>query len=514
MMAWLNQGSIGKRLGGFVLVLAAIPVLCQTPAKPVENESRLHHDFWAEGQSLAGSCGKFSFGNLTDCLQTLVTGQPMHITEGSLAPQDGTGFGLAFVEHKDAADEWRLNWDVDAVGATSGSWRAGGYMKAYRLSGGTIHMGFPAPGADAKHQSAPLFNAAPLFNIYSESDSLTRVDYFGLGPNTLPASHTTYGFSENVTGASAIVGVKGALTSARLSLVGEINGRFPSLRPGSDALIPSIGALFTEATAPGLTRQPAYFQPSEGLRIEPALFKDLVRLNYLLQFQQFVAVGDSAYSFRRWNADFSHEIPLYRVVGRELAKLYYKNRASDLIYNGPDDCTGSSMGQNISLKHAATAKVDPARPCPIVSTTENLEGSITLRLFLSESFAKAGSVVPFYLSPTLGGSDIDGTAALASYPDYRFRGPDLLLIRGSFEHSLGKLPLGAAFTVDEGKVGLRRDDIDFDHLRHTFEAGLTVHAGGLPVVYLLFAWGGHEGTHTIANISPTLLGGSARPSLF
>jgi hypothetical protein len=44
--------------------------------------------------------------------------------------------------------------------------------------------------------------------------------------------------------------------------------------------------------------------------------------------------------------------------------------------------------------------------------------------------------------------------------------------------------------------------------------GLTVHAGGLPVVDLLFAWGGHEGTHTIASVSTSLLGGTARPSLF
>jgi hypothetical protein len=332
----------------------------------------------------------------------------------------------------------------------------------------------------------------------------------------LPASHTTYGFTETLVGVNFVAGVKGALAPARFSLVGEINGRIPSLRAGSDTTIPTIGSRFTEATAPGLSSQPAYFQASEGLRIEPALFKDLVRLNYLLEFQQFVAPGYSAYSFRRFNADFSHEIPLYRVVGPKAAKFYYKNRASNLGYNGPDDCTGSSAGQNISIARAAAAdaKPDPARPCPIVSTTENLEGSITLRLFLSESIANAGSAVPFYFSPTLGGSDIDGTAALASYPDYRFRGPDLLLIRGSFEHSLGKLPVGGVFTVDEGKIGLRRDDIGFDHLRHTFSAGFTVHAGGLPVVYFLFGWGGHEGDHISANLSPTLLGGSSRPSLF
>jgi hypothetical protein len=91
-----------------------------------------------------------------------------------------------------------------------------------------------------------------------------------------------------------------------------------------------------------------------------------------------------------------------------------------------------------------------------------------------------------------GGSDINGTTMLASYPDYRFRGPDLLLFQRTVEHSLGKLPVGALFSVDEAKIGLRRDDVSLDHLRHTFSAGLTLHAGGLPVVYLLFAGEGRK----------------------
>jgi hypothetical protein len=33
-------------------------------------------------------------------------------------------------------------------------------------------------------------------------------------------------------------------------------------------------------------------------------------------------------------------------------------------------------------------------------------------------------------------------------------------------------------------------------------------------VYLLFAFGGKEGTHTIVNVSNSLLGSSGRPSLF
>ena len=480
-----------------------------TVSAGAQSESRLQRDFRVEGEALK-ACTTFSFASLTDCGQTLVMGQPMHIAVGSLAPQDGFGAGLAFVEHKDFASEWRANWDVDALATANGSWRAGGYMKAYRLAGSKISMQFPGEGKSAS--TTPLFTSAPLFNLYSQSISLNRVDYYGLGPNTIPQSHATFGITENITGVSMVLPVSGALAPAKLAIVAELNGRFPSLRPGTDATLPSVDLLFNEMTAPGLTHQAAYLQPSEGLRIEPALFKDHIRLNYFLQFQQFIAPSSSAYSFRRWNGDFSHEIPLYKLFPSPLSAKYTPNRASLLQYDGPDDCSGS--GSNISTKRAAAAKPVAARPCPIVSTTQKLEGSISLRAFISESFADRGSVVPFYFSPTIGGSDINGTSMLASYPDYRFRGSDLLLFRGTIEHSIGKLPIGALFSVDESKIGVRRDDVSLDHLRHTFAAGFTVHAGGLPVISLLFAWGGAEGSHATAVVSPSLLGGTSRPSLF
>ena len=44
--------------------------------------------------------------------------------------------------------------------------------------------------------------------------------------------------------------------------------------------------------------------------------------------------------------------------------------------------------------------------------------------------------------------------------------------------------------------------------------GLTLRAGGFPMVWLLFSWGGHEGTHTTAAMNTSLLSGSARPSLY
>lgn len=498
-----------KRAIGAVAMLLACVLPSAMPSL-AQNQGRVARDFETEGKSLE-ACRSFSFGNLTDCGQTLIMGQPMHIAVGSLSPDNGFGAGLAFVEHKDYASEWRANWNVDALATDNGSWRAGGYMKAYILGGRTPHLELPAAGSTVK-KHGPFFTVSPLFYLYSETTSLNRVDYFGLGPNTSPAAHTTFGFTENVTGVNAALPVRGSLQRAGLAVVAEANGRFPSVRAGSDASLPSIGKLFTEATAPGLTRQSAFAQLSEGLRIDPQLFKkDWVRLDYLVQFQQFIA-ADGGYSFRRFNGDFSHEIPLYSFLPPKLAKAYTTNRSPQFQNNGPDDCTGTNT--NISPVHAATAKKDPARPCPALSTLGKLEGSITLRTFLSESIAGKGNSVPFYFSPTIGGSDIDSTSMLSSYPDYRFRGPDLLLFRGTLEHSLGKLPVGVMLSADEGKIGLDRGDIGIDHLRHTFSVGFTVRAGGLPVANLLFSWGGREGTHTAATVNPSLLGGSARPSLF
>jgi hypothetical protein len=121
--------------------------------------------------------------------------------------------------------------------------------------------------------------------------------------------------------------------------------------------------------------------------------------------------------------------------------------------------------------------------------------------------------VPFYFQPTLGGGDINGTQSLAGYTDYRFRAPNILLLRESFEHSLGRWPVGVLLAADQGKVALVRGDLGSNPWTHVFSAGLTLRAGGLPAFSVVFGWG-HEGTHILANVNNTLLGSSARPSLY
>jgi hypothetical protein len=327
-----------------------------------------------------------------------------------------------------------------------------------------------------------------VFNVYAQSISLNKLNFFGLGNTTSVAGKSLFGMQETIVGANAIKPVTewAAIRKLNLSLLGEVNGRFVDLRGNHGSSTPSIEALYTEATAPGLTSQPGFVQLGQGVRIKPAL-GEYFELNYFGNFQEFFAPSNSHYSFLRWTVDLGHRFLLYGHTGSPDSK----------DFNGPNEC----------------APAVGAQKCPSVSFSRNLDGAIGVRLLISESINSASSVVPFFFQPTLGGSDINGAPSLSSYQDYRFRAPNILLLRESFEHSIWG-PFGFTFVADQGKVALTRGDVGFDHLKHSFGAGLTLRGGGLPAVFLTFSWGGNEGTHTTGTVNTSLLGGSARPSLY
>jgi hypothetical protein len=465
---------------------SALAETCDQIGHEPGKEGRVQSDFcreWLElhpcRQQLARPCSTFTAGHLAGIGQTLVTGQPIHIALGSLAPQNGFGAGLAFVEHKDFKSERRMTFDLDAVATPNLSWRAGSYLTTYKLPQSKQVIGV-VMGTPTARAEKPSVQIAPIFTLYAQATSLNRIYYYGLGPNTIPAGQAAFGLTETIAGAGAIL----PLNRAGISFTADVNGRVPQLRPDTAESVPTVAALYTETTAPGLTRSAAFVQPGVGIQIQPSLFGDRVRLHYLANFQDFAAIG-APYSFRRWTADIGHEIPLARKV----------HLTATNPQNGPDSC--ASVGS----------------ACPHISTTINNEGSVSLRLLMIGS-ATSGSAVPFYFDPTTGGSNIDGDPILPSYPDYRFRAPNLILVRGAVEHALPKVPLGLYFSADAAKSPIARGDIDFNNLRTSYSMGLTIHAGGLPVVCLLFAWGGNEGNHTTFSISNTLLGASPRPSLF
>ncbi len=434
-----------------------------------------------------GEVGKLKkncpFKHIIGCAEVLFTGQPIHIAAGTIAPQNGVGVGLAYIGHK-TTDNWRINWDADSVASTNASWRAGLYVKFVNSRQPDIIIEKGTKDAEPNPTELP---EQPVVNLYAQAVSLNKLSYFGLGPDTTANGRSFYGLTETIVGAS---GVKPIYERWHVGIYGEVNGRWVEIRGSHNQSSPSIEQIYTDATAPGLTTQPFFLQLGAGIRVRPSFRNDLFHLNYDVAYRPYVAASDSRFSFQRFTIDLSHQMSLYRKITRLLIPR---------DGNGPDDCV-----------------IDPTadRPrCPR-ATTRNLEGSLGVRLFTALSMTPSGDTMPFYFQPTVGGADINGNASLSSYQDYRFRAPNVLLLRESFEHSIWKWPVGFMLLADEAKVALTRGDLGSNHWRRSFSTGLTLRAGGFPQVYLLFSWGGNEGTHTIANVNTSLLGSSSRPSLF
>jgi len=126
------------------------------------------------------------------------------------------------------------------------------------------------------------------------------------------------------------------------------------------------------------------------------------------KFEQYHAVSSSQNSFLRWTVDLDHTLDLHSVT---------RSASAENGPTAPDECSADNT-------------------CPPLPTSINLNGSIGVRLLVSESITSATSAVPFYFQPTLGGQDIDSNLSLGSYRDYRFRAPNILLLQERFEHSI------------------------------------------------------------------------------
>jgi hypothetical protein len=420
--------------------------------------------------------------HVVGCAEVLFTGQPLHIAVGSIAPQDGFGAGLAYVGLKNT-ENWSTSWSGDAIASSNASWRAGAFLTFVdtRLKAPTATFGTTA-GTD---NGIPPYVEQPVYRLYEQSISLNKVTFFGEGPLSTRAGRSYFGMTEHIVGGTVVHPVYERLN---MGIYGEVNGRVVSIRPSPGQSSPSTQLIYSPATAPGLNHQPVFLQLGAGVRISPSAAKGLLHFKDDFAYRPFVDPSGSGYSFQRITVDLYQEIA-----------IRHKNLLVARDANDPNNC-------------AIDVSSDPPR-CP-TTFSRSLEGHVGFRVFSTLSMTPGSNVVPFYFQPTLGGSDINGDSTLSSYQDYRFRAPNTLLLQESFEHSLGKFPVGFIFRADQGEVALSRGDLGGNPWIHSFATGLTLRAGGLPQVYFLFSFGGKEGTHTAATINTSLLGSALRPSIF
>ncbi|MGE0705202.1 MAG: hypothetical protein AB7F99_04265 [Vicinamibacterales bacterium] len=466
------------------LACAAAAIILLSPATSHQawaQESRIAAEFRRERERLQESCDGVSFSAIGSCAMVLATGKPLHLAQGSLSPENGFGLGLAFVTTHAPSEMWRLSWSADAVRTFKGAWRAGGYMKfVHTPPPGIVVVTDGGPGTDASDLAT---RSHFVGGLYAQSIVLPRLYFFGLGDETSRDARADFKMRETIVGLNAVLPVNRFARGLNLSLTGEVNGRFVELGEGGDDAVPSVFAVHTDATAPGLSEQPGFLQLAEGIRIRPS-FGERFRLNYSTTLSQYLADGDSRSSFSRWTVDLHHEVPFY---GRSMA-------VEDRAANVPNDCAVAVGGET----------------CPPIS--RDRRGALSVRALYMTSFVPDGSAVPFYFQPTLGGQDIDGVAMLQAFDDYRFRGPHLMLFQQSIDHTIYG-PVGAWIGAEQGMVATRRADLARHRLRTSYSAGLTVVAGGFPMMRFSLGFGGDEGRHFAATINTSLLGGSSRPSL-
>lgn len=268
--------------------------------------------------------------------------------------------------------------------------------------------------------------------------SLPQLPYFGIGNTSALANQTLFGLTNTTVKAS------GALPLPRgLQLLGIVEGLWASPQAFHGSTIPSIEQLFTAANTPALKVSTGYVVYGTGIYWEHPVDECMecwYKTDLSATIREFHEATGLPYSFRRFDIAWT--------------------QAFDLGFHS-----------NLTV------------------------GTLSVTGRLVESVASAGDQVPFYLQPTLGGTDIDNADVLRSYRDYRFRAPHLLAFKAEYTRSI-KDPLGVLLFYDVGKVATARGDLDFTHMKHSFGAGFTLQVGNLPWFKFYYAWAGPEGSHT------------------
>jgi hypothetical protein len=261
---------------------------------------------------------------------------------------------------------------------------------------------------------------------------IAEMSFFGIGPGS-PSDEALFGLNLGVGRFTFFVPVGGIF-----ELFGQVEGLHAaplSAPAGADS---SIETRFSTATAPGIGQSTNYGVVGGGASLKHPEDESLTgyATDLSAAVRRYQEASGRPYSFTRLDAGWNNKYT-------------------------PD--TGTDLGTM----------------------------SVNMRL---SSTVAGGDQMPFYLMPTLGGSDINGESSLRSFHDYRFRAPHALVGELGYAHTIYD-PIGAFGFYDLGTVANRFSDLG-GTVKHSAGIGLTVRVGGLVFAELYYAFGGGEGSRT------------------
>lgn len=497
----------------FLFLAASITAIALPAAKPSQ----------AQQYSSCKGFDKVNLHTKIDCLEAIFSASPAHLTASSMAP--GNGFAVGGVLEQDShyvspfaapqrttiapgqseprqpdfgtaslpslGSVWSADGKLAAVFSTNGSWLTTGTLtvmpKGYVSSTRTDHNRISV----SCNRLGPLCTQKVLgLNFQAEHRSLQTISFYGLGPLSPKAKFV---FHQNDTFGS----FRAALPLLDwLSVDSGVEFRQPSL-PASTATN-SVSANFNNASAPGLTFQPGLAHLSLGVETNPVFHlspkTDEQALNstgpkmkpYLLftldnsfRYHWNVAEGAQAYSFQQAVVDSDENIQLGSITRRfvqvkeaKSAKLWYSILARACGDTGID----WTNDEHYVLKSRQLCRL----------------GDLDLRSHIVASNTGTGSTVPFYLQPTIGGSDIDSRPSLRAYPNYRFRAPDAMFVQTDYSVPVHGA-VGLLLFYDAGTVGQNFSSLSFAHFRQDGGTGVTYSTMGHVAAQGYLAWGAGHG---------------------
>jgi outer membrane protein assembly factor BamA len=258
-------------------------------------------------------------------------------------------------------------------------------------------------------------------------------DFFGLGPASPLEDRVSYLYRTREYQGRALVRPRPWLELG--ARVGRLN---PVIGRGRDSGYPSIEERFTEATAPGLALQP-----------------------------------DFAYTEVSGTVDYRDEPGNARAGGLyRLGWRRYNDLGGDLYGFGVLDATVQQFVPIFDKKRVIAAQWR-----------------------LTSASAGDGQVVPFFLQPTVGGSN-----SVRSFRDYRFRDEHVMFINLEYRwEAFG--PLDMALFSDWGKAAPEFGDLDFGDMKRAYGIGFRFSTANAVFLRFDIAAGGGEGTRYIFKFS-------------
>jgi hypothetical protein len=325
-------------------------------------------------------------------------------------------------------------------------------------TGGAIGAGvgydFPTPGAWRARSKAVVtfrryWNAQldggyegdyARFKAYARARNMTRLNYFGPGPDSVVGNRTTFTLRDPV------VGVLGSVQPFRgVEIGGRVEGLWPRAEGGRNPEVPSIEQRFRDADVPGI---------ATGSRLR--------------RYQTFVQVTAPAGSGWTFNQGGTYRVSYDVFDDRDLNRFDFRRI-------------------EIEGRH----KFAMWRPYH----------SLTLHGWISSAEPMAGHQVPFFLQQTLGGianlrsvdEQLIGTdgsvATLRGFGNLRFRDDHLLLLQAEYRWDVWRL-IDATVFVDAGKAVSRRSDLNLSGLNTDYGFSLSAMRGAATVARIDFGFGG------------------------